>query len=144
MNEFIKTKLGVGALSVLSLLIVGILLVNWRAHARAYRVTIAAGSPTGESYLLSTALAAVIRRHYPNIELMVRETGGTAESLTLLDQGAVGMAAAQADVALGEAARIVAVLYDDTFQLIFADPGSVHRPPLAIRWVWRCPGRASA
>src|SRR5262249_22317012 len=42
----------------------------------------------------------------------------TAENLSLLEHGRATFAAAQADVAVGSAARMVAVLYEDTFQLI--------------------------
>src|SRR5262245_26620171 len=118
MHESIGGKLGVIALTIVSIVIAGVLVVNWRTQSRVYRMTVAAGSRTGESYALATALATVVRRHHPNIEITVRETGGTAESLGLLEQKRVDMAAAQADVAVGPAARLIAVLYEDTFQLI--------------------------
>src|SRR5262245_37753056 len=118
MNRLIAGRLGLVGLTVASAALVGMLLLNWLDRARVNRITIAAGSTSGESYLLGLALKAVLERHHPNIELSIRETGGTAESLALLEQGRVAMAAAQADVPVGTAARLVAVLYADTFQLI--------------------------
>jgi len=118
LNGFTGGRLGLITLSALSLVIVGVLFVNWRDRARVYHVTLAAGSRTGESYAIGKALETVMRRQHPNIRLSVRETGGTAESLALLERGEVDLAAAQADVPTGSAARLIAVLYEDTFQLI--------------------------
>src|SRR5262245_5926695 len=118
MNRLIAGRLGLVGLTVASAALVGMLLLNWLDRARVNRITIAAGSTSGESYLLGLALKAVLERHHPNIELSIRETGGTAESLALLESGRVAMAAAQADVPVGASARLVAVLYEDTFQLI--------------------------
>ena len=81
-------------------------------------LTMAAGSRSGESYLIGSALKRVVERHYPKIRLTVRETGGTVESVRMLSAGQVQLAAAQADVLPGPEARIVAVLYDDEFQLL--------------------------
>ncbi len=129
MNRFIAGRLSLIVLSVASLVLVSALLVNWLDRARVNRVTIAAGSTTGESYLLSQALKAVMQRHYPNIELSILETGGTAESLALLEQGRVAMAAAQADVPVGAAARLIAVLYEDTFQLLVHKGSGIESVP---------------
>src|SRR5262245_61939620 len=109
MTKFLGGRLGIIALSLVSAVIVSILLLQWRDYARVYEVTLAAGSPTGESHRIAKALETVVGRHRPNLRLTVRETGGTAESLVLLEQGHVGLAAAQADVAVGAAARLVAV-----------------------------------
>jgi TRAP-type uncharacterized transport system substrate-binding protein len=81
-------------------------------------LTLAAGSPSGESYIVCTALSTVLERHYPTIKLRVLETGGTVESLKMIEDGQVQLAVAQADVLAGPSARILAVLYDDTFQLL--------------------------
>src|SRR5262249_56184256 len=72
----------------------------------------------GESYVMSSALKAVVEQHDPKIQITVRETGGTAENLHLLEQGHVEMATAQADVPAGPSARLVAYLYEDVFQLL--------------------------
>jgi len=118
MREFFRGKFGLILLTVASAAIAAMVALNWRDRTRIHHVTLAAGSTTGESYILGQALKAVIRRHYPNVDLTILQTGGTAESLALLEQGRVAMAAAQADVPVGAAARFVAVLYEDTFQLI--------------------------
>ncbi|MBC7926033.1 MAG: ABC transporter substrate-binding protein, partial [Bryobacteraceae bacterium] len=94
---------------------------------RVHRLTIAAGSANGESYVLSLALKVVVERHHPNVRLQVQETGGTAENLGLLEQGSAQLAAAQGDAPTGSSARMIAVLYDDKFQLLVHDGSSIRR-----------------
>src|SRR5262245_65573433 len=105
MSRFVGGRLGLIVLSVVSLAIAAALVVNWRERTRVHRVTIAAGSRTGESYLLGQALKTVTGRHHPNIELTILETGGTAESMALLEEGRVTMDAEKAGVAGGTRAR---------------------------------------
>jgi TRAP transporter TAXI family solute receptor len=79
---------------------------------------LAAGSASAESYIVCTALKTVVERHYARIKIAVVETGGTVESLRMLEGGGADLAAAQADVLAGPSSRILAVLYDDTFQVL--------------------------
>ncbi len=92
-------------------------LLLWQ-HSRTQTLTLAAGDAHGESYILATALKTVVERHYPRIRIRVVETGGTVENLALLQRGEAQLATAQADILPGPNARIVAELYDDTFQLM--------------------------
>ena len=92
-------------------------IVLWQA-SRPQRLTLAAGNSTGDSYILSNALKTVVERHYPRINITLLETGGTVENLQMLEDGSAQLATAQADVLAGPTARLVAVLYDDTFQLL--------------------------
>ena len=86
--------------------------------SKVQHVAMAAGASSGESYILGTALKKVVERHYSKVELNILETGGTVESLRLLEQGKAQFAAAQADVSAGRSAQGVAILFDDTFQLL--------------------------
>ena len=81
-------------------------------------LTLAAGSSSGESYILGNALKKVVEQHYPKIRITLLETGGTVENLQMLENGRAQLAAAQSDILPGPRARAVAVLYDDTFQLL--------------------------
>ncbi len=101
---------------------VGVLLYQ---NSRVEHLTLAAGSRTGESYIVSAALKTVVERHHPEIRIALRETGGTVESLKLLADGGADLAVAQADVASGPATRIIAVLYDDTLQLLVRSDSTV-------------------
>jgi len=97
--------------------IAGIAVAVWQ-RSKTEQLTLAAGASSGESYILGNALKTVVERHYPKIRITLLETGGTVENLRMLDQGRVELAAAQADILPGPSARAVAVLYDDTFQLL--------------------------
>ena len=105
-------------LSVITLGLIVILVAVWRQQSKTEHLTLAAGASSGESYILATALKTVVERHNPRIRITLLETGGTVENLQLLQNGRAQLATAQADVAPGAASRSVAVLYDDTFQLL--------------------------
>ncbi len=97
-------------------------------------LTLAAGCIERGKLHPGQALKTVVERHYPRIHITLLETGGTVENLQMLEDGRAQMATAQADILPGPRARAVAVLYDDTFQLLvpkrFAgtDPGGFARP----------------
>jgi len=109
------TMVGLGAISGL---VVFVVTANLLSHFRTYSLVIAAGNAQGESYIISTALAEVVKKYNPRIRLTVQETGGTTENLKLLDTEEVAFAAAQADVPPGNSAKIVANLYSDKFHLL--------------------------
>jgi TRAP transporter TAXI family solute receptor len=108
---------GIG-LIILSLALIGFVATPIYQRSKVHRLTLAAGSPTGESYIVCTALRTVVERLNSRIKITILETGGTVESLKLLEEGRAALAVAQADVITGPSARIMAVLYDDTFQLV--------------------------
>jgi TRAP transporter TAXI family solute receptor len=111
-------RIAVIALVVFSVAIVGFIAMLVYQRSKVHRLTLAAGSPTGESYIICAALRTVVERHNSGIRIQLLETGGTVESLQLLDSGKADLVAAQADVPTGPSARILAILYDDTFQLL--------------------------
>src|ERR1700761_152698 len=98
-------------------LVAGLAAILWQ-QSRTQYLTLAAGDSHGESYILGSALKTVVERHYPHIRINLVETGGTVENLAMLSQGRAQLATAQADIVPGPMARTVAVLYDDTFQLM--------------------------
>ena len=101
-------------------------LVLWRG-SRTQHLTLAAGTSTGDSYILGNALRTVVERHYPRIRISLLETGGSVENLQMLEEGKAQLATAQADVAAGPRAALVAVLYDDTFQLLVPASSQVQK-----------------
>jgi uncharacterized protein len=103
--------------SLSAALIAGLAIALWQ-RAKTEHLALAAGAPSGESFILGNALKTVVERHYPKIRITLLETGGTVENLRMLEDGRAQMAAAQADIVPGPKARAVAVLYDDTFQLL--------------------------
>jgi TRAP transporter TAXI family solute receptor len=107
-------------LAALSLGLVAVLgIVFWQRSKTEY-LTLAAGASSGESYILGNALKTVVERHYPRIRITLLETGGTVENLQMLEDGRAQLATAQSDISPGPRARALAVLYDDTFQLLVA------------------------
>jgi TRAP transporter TAXI family solute receptor len=106
------------ALVALSVTLVALLAIAWWQQSRTEHITLAAGAPSGESYILGNALKTVVERHHPRIRITLLETGGTVENLSMLQDGRAQLATAQADIPAGPRARSVAVLYDDTFQLL--------------------------
>ncbi len=118
MSRFDPSRFAVPGLALLSLLLIlGVAYAIFEQN-RSYHVTIAAGSHTGEAYILTQALKTVAERHYPKLKIAMRETAGTAENLDLLERKEVQLAAAQADVPAGPSVRVVALLYLDAFQLL--------------------------
>lgn len=105
--------LAIGSLGLLTL--AGTAVYN---QFRDRQVVIATGGSDGESYVLLQAVKTVAARYYPRIKIAIRETGGTTESLSALEKGTAQLAAEQGDVPAGPNARSVALLFDDTFQLL--------------------------
>ncbi len=112
-NKVLRTTLVGVSLGLIAGLAIALL-----QQSRTEHLTLAAGSLSGESYILGKALKKVVERHYPKIRITLIETGGTVENLQMLDNGRAQLAAAQSDILPGPRARAVAVLYDDTFQLL--------------------------
>jgi TRAP transporter TAXI family solute receptor len=105
-------------LLAISLGVVGWFGADWWSHNRTYRLVLAAGSSTGESYILAKAIEAVIEAKVPRVSIDVRETDGTADNLKQIEANKVDLATAQADVPAGGIARTIAILYSDSFQVV--------------------------
>jgi uncharacterized protein len=114
------------ALILLSVAFLAFLALVVYQTSRVQRLRLAAGSATGESYIVCAALKTVVERHNANLRISLLETGGTVENLKLLEEGGADLAVAQADVLAGAGARILAVLFDDTFQLLTHEDSPVH------------------
>ncbi|WP_446396413.1 TAXI family TRAP transporter solute-binding subunit [Coleofasciculus sp. E1-EBD-02] len=85
---------------------------------RVHHLTIAAGSKQGESYIFSQAMAQVVAKYNPKIQIEVLETKGSEENIQLLEDQKVQLATAQADIPALPSARIVSKLFPDMFQLV--------------------------
>ncbi|WP_017317395.1 TAXI family TRAP transporter solute-binding subunit [Mastigocladopsis repens] len=95
-SKFIFICLGFASISLVAL-------TTWRVVGRLTppQLILAAGDPEGESYIISEAIEKVVERR-SNIKITVISTGGTADSLKMLEEGGAHLAAAQADVASEE------------------------------------------
>ena len=118
---FLRIKFSHITVVMLGVVSVGLVAVTSNYLVRKLQVhdlTIGAGDASGESYILSQAIATVIERYYPRIHITIQETGGTSENLKLLEDKKLDLVTAQADVPAGPSARILAKLYGDEFQLM--------------------------
>jgi uncharacterized protein len=113
------------AIGAVSIGIIGAVAIAFGQTSRTRYLTLAAGARSGESYILGSALKTVVERHYPKLRITVLETGGTVENLQMLAGGQAQMATAQADVLPGTGARMLAILYDDAFQLMVAKDSAI-------------------
>ena len=125
MNRFDPSRIAIPALAILSLLLLGGAGLLIYQYHRTWQITIAAGGKTGESYILAQALKTVVEHRRPEVTIIVKETGGTAENLKLLETGQADLATAQSDVPAGPSARLVAILYSDAFQLLVRKDSSI-------------------
>src|ERR1700742_1065474 len=112
-NRGLRVTLGVLSLGLFA----GLAIVGWQ-RSKTEHLTLDAGASRGESYLLGNALKSVAERHNRKIRIALLENGGTVENLRMLEDGRAQLATAQSDILPGPKARAVAVLYDDTFQLL--------------------------
>lgn len=112
-------------LAVLTVGLVSLLAVGVYQSSRTQTLNLASGSSGSDSHILCAALKSVVERHNPKLRVNVLETGGTVQNLQMLEQGNADLVAAQADVMPGPSARAVAVLFDDTFQLLVHRTSSV-------------------
>lgn len=103
---------------ILAVLCFGLIALWYVQSKREYTLLVAAGQRSSQAFQLAEAFRQVVARHYPEIQLEVFETRGSLHNAKLLDQGAVQLATVQADQAAGNAARMVADLYPDTFQIV--------------------------
>lgn len=87
-------------------------------HNHIRRIVLAAGNPTGESYVLAKAIETVVEANVPKVDIEVQATKGTIENLERIEKNKADLATAQADAPAGEHARTVAILYSDCFQLM--------------------------
>ena len=110
------------ALLMLALIAVGMWLLR---GAETHSVILAAGPASGEGFEVALAIADVVERHHPDINVKVAETLGSGHNMELLDAGAVDLATLQADARTSPRARIIAVLFTDVFQLIVREESDI-------------------
>lgn len=130
LNSFLRldrpTQIALLGLALTSVGLLVALLWHVFNQSRVYTLKYAAGDKEGESYILAKAIEQVVEAQQPNIQIEVIETGGTSESLQLLEAGEAQLVAAQADVPAGVQARKVAILYRDLFQIVVRNNSGIN------------------
>lgn len=89
----------------------------WSASL-ATTLRIGADRINSEPYEMASAIAHVVQRTHPWIEIKVIETEGSNENMKLLNEGKLDLALTRADVVSRENVSLLAVLYQDMFQLL--------------------------
>lgn len=89
-----------------------------RSRNQVYELVIATGSQDGEYYAFAEALATVIARHQPDIDIQVLATEGAQQNLELLEQDRAQLAIVQSDTPPQPSARAVAYLFPEVFHLV--------------------------
>ena len=94
--------------------------------SREERLIIAAGARSSEGFQLVEAIAEVVRRHHPKLEIEVIETGGSLDNSRLIDDGLADMATMQADGSSTASGLLIASLYPDAYHLIVRREAEIH------------------
>ena len=89
------------------------------------QVLIGGGPQGGEAQAAVRAIADMARRYDPSIEVVVVETGGSAENLRLLREGLVDAAALSANAGTTPDMRLVTTLYEDSYQLVVREEAGI-------------------
>lgn len=101
-------------LLLLSLLTAGGLSVQlWQEHRRIHVLTLATASQSGEYYEFGQALAQVVARHYPHIQIKIIPTEGSAQNLKLIENDTAQLALIQGDSPIQPSAQAVANLFPE-------------------------------
>ncbi len=88
--------------------------------AEPVTLVIGAGPAGTDAHALLREVGEVVERHSTRIRLRIRETRDSSESISLLNQHQVDLAAIRADTPVVADVRLVARLYPDYFQFIAA------------------------
>jgi len=113
------------SLATIAIIIVGVsrLLPRFGTH----KIIIAAGSADGESLPLLKAVKAVAELYDPGLEISFLDTAGSVDSLNRLERGEAQMVVTEADIIAGPSARSVAILYQDTIQVLVHNDPNIKR-----------------
>lgn len=93
-------------------------LKTWQERHQMYKLVLASGGKTGEYYAFSQAFAEVVTQNYPNIQVEVIETEGSAQNMTLLRDDEAQLALVQSDTPVERPVRAIARLFPEMFHLL--------------------------
>ena len=104
---------------LLSTIMAGSFAVQWfRNHNRVHYLTLATGDKNGQDYAFGQALAKVVARHSPQIQIKVLATDGSRSNLELLEEKKVQLAILQNDTPLTPSTKAISFLFSEMFHLI--------------------------
>ena len=104
---------------LLSTIMAGGFAVQWfRNHNRVHYLTLATGDKNGQDYAFGQALAKVVARHCPQIQIEVLATDGSHSNLKLLEEKKVQLAILNRDTTLTPSTKAISFLFSEMFHLI--------------------------
>ncbi len=113
-----KHKLAI-PIVLLSTIMAGVFAVQWFRHDdRVHSLILATGDKNGEYYAFGQALAQVVARHCPQIQIEVLATEGSQSNLELLEEKKVQLAIMQRDTPLTPSTKAISLLFSEMFHLI--------------------------
>ena len=75
---------------------------------QTHNLVVAAGARSSEGFQLVQAIAEVVNRHHPKIQIEAMETGGSLDNGRLMDDGYADLATFQADGSISTRANLIA------------------------------------
>ncbi|MGK7909319.1 MAG: TAXI family TRAP transporter solute-binding subunit [Synechococcus sp.] len=87
---------------------------------RVFTLKLASGGEQGQYYAFATALAAVVEKHHPKIQIEVLATQGSVQNMQMLEAGQAQLVLAQNDTPATESARAVASLFPEMLHVVAA------------------------
>ena len=90
----------------------------WREHRRIHVLTLATASSSGEYYAFGKALATVVARHYPQIQIKVITTSGSSQNLRLIEKNTAQLALIQGDSSVQNSAQGIALLFPEVAHML--------------------------
>lgn len=98
----------------------------FRSYNRVYYLAIATGGSQGEYYAFGQALAKVVARYEPQIQIEVIETEGSLENLDLLNSNRVQLALIQSDTTVSPSIQAIATLFPEILHLIVTEESDIN------------------
>ncbi len=113
-------------LLLLSLGASGLFTWHWlRDRQRVHTLVLATGGEEGEYYAFGQALAQVVARHQPQLQIQVKATEGSLQNQQLLDAGQADLAILQSDTLVSPKTEAIALLFPEVFHLIARRPSQI-------------------
>jgi TRAP transporter TAXI family solute receptor len=97
----------------------------YNSHNRVYNLAIATGGSQGEYYAFAQALAKVVARSQPQIQIEVVEKG-SLENLQLLEFDRVQLALIQNDTTVSPSTKAIASLFPEILHLIVSEESNIN------------------
>ncbi len=113
---------------LLSIVMAGVFSVQWfRSQNQVRYLTIATGGKSGQYYAFAQALAKVVAKHQPHIQIKVLETEGSLQNEQLLREKKVQLAILQSDTPVSPSIKAVSFLFPEMFHLITAEKSGIEK-----------------